>query len=245
MGKRCTMVMQEDRPLERAFGGAVGTHVRGLLESRGIEVLGGEDVVGLEGEERVATVVTASGRRVDADLVVVGVGATPDVMLARAAGLELGETGGIRCDARLATSAPGIFAAGDVCEYDSVIHGRRLRVEHEEHAMAQGRTAARNLLGQEVEHREVPYFWTDLADWLTLEYVGPADGWDQELLSGSFDDGAFTLWYAQGGRVVAALSAGRPGGLDDARALIAEGAPVERLGDLDDAPVALDAGVAR
>ena len=106
---------------------------------------------------------------------VMGTGAMPDVMLARAAGLELGETGGVVVDARLQTSAPGIYAAGDVAEYESVVHGgRRIRVEHWDVAFNQGKTAALNMLGQDQPHDVVPYFFSDLSDWSSLEYVGPA-----------------------------------------------------------------------
>src|SRR5690606_5027900 len=129
-----------------------------------------------------------------------GVGANPDVMLARKAGLELGETGGVRCDSRLATGFDGLYAAGDVCEYDSVIHGRRLRVEHEEAAAAQGRTVAANMLGAGQEHLDAPYFWTDLADWATLEYVGPAEAWDEEVVEGDLDSGSFSVSYLRDGR---------------------------------------------
>ena len=103
-----------------------------------------------------------------------GVGAIPDVMLARKSGLALGELGGVLCDSRLRTSAQSIYAAGDMCEYDSVVHGRVMRIEHEEVAAAQGATAARNMLGADAAHDEVPYFFSDLSDWASLEYLGPA-----------------------------------------------------------------------
>ena len=89
----------------------------------------------------------ASGDELDADLVVLGTGVKPDVMLAKAAGLELGESGGVKCDARLQTSAPDLYAAGDICEYDSTVHGRRIRVEHEAVAEAQGAHVAAAMLG--------------------------------------------------------------------------------------------------
>ena len=94
-------------------------------------------------------------------------------MLARKSGLTIGELGGVLCDSRLRTSAPGIYAAGDMCEYDSVVHGRVVRIEHEEVAAAQGATAARNMLGADAAHDEVPYFFSDLSDWASLEYLGP------------------------------------------------------------------------
>jgi 3-phenylpropionate/trans-cinnamate dioxygenase ferredoxin reductase subunit len=226
LGKRVTLVMQEALPLERGFGPVAGAYVRDLLEAHGIEILANADVTKFEGEggpdddAPVTAVVTADGRRADADLVVVGVGANPDVLLARKAGLELGATGGVACDRALRTSAPAIFAAGDLCEYDSVVHGRRVRIEHEEVAAAQGRHAARAMLGSDEPYAVVPYFWTDIADWATLEYVGPAPAWDEELVHGDPAAGEFSVWYLDGGRLVAALAAGRPGDLDVARELL-------------------------
>ena len=157
-----------------------------------------------------------------ADVVVVGVGVTPDVMLARKAGLELGDTGGVACDAMLRTSAEGVFAAGDMCEYDSVVHGRRLRVEHEEVAAAQGRHAARAMLGSEEPYAEVPYFWSDQADWATLEYVGPAPEWDEELVHGDPAAGEFSVWYLHEGRLGGALAVGRSKDLDVASELLTQ-----------------------
>jgi 3-phenylpropionate/trans-cinnamate dioxygenase ferredoxin reductase component len=220
LGRKVTMVMLEDDPLERSFGTAAGRYFRGVLEEHGIELIGGDEVARFEGGERVERVVTQKGRELEAQAIICGVGALPDVMLARKSGLALGELGGVLCDSRLHTSAEGIFAAGDMCEYDSVVHERVVRIEHEEVAAAQGRTAARNMLGADVAHDEVPYFFSDLSDWTSLEYVGPAFGWDEEELEGSVEDGAFAVWYRSGGAVRAMLSVGGAGDLDRARALI-------------------------
>ena len=160
---------------------------------------------------------------------VVGVGANPDVMLARKAKLELGDSGGVACDRTLRTSAAGVWAAGDMCEYDSVVHGRRLRIEHEEVAAAQGRHAARAMLGSTEPYSEIPYFWSDLADWATLEYVGGAAAWDEEIVRGDPADGAFSVFYGLEGKVVGALAVGRADDLDAARELIAAGAEVGAL----------------
>jgi 3-phenylpropionate/trans-cinnamate dioxygenase ferredoxin reductase subunit len=230
-GRRVTVLLQEEQPLERGFGLQVGAWVRGRLEAHGVTVLAGVEVERFEGEgedaERVARVVLAGGRALPADLVVCGVGALPDVMLARKSGLELGPLGGVRTDAQLAVSGvEGLYAAGDMCEYDSAIHGRVVRIEHEEVAAAHGRTVARNMLGAGVEHTEVPYFWSDLADWATLEYVGPAEGWDEEFVDGDPESGAFAVWYLRDGRVAAMLRAGGHGDLERAKALIAGGEPV-------------------
>jgi 3-phenylpropionate/trans-cinnamate dioxygenase ferredoxin reductase component len=170
---------------------------------------------------------------------VVGAGVSPDVQLAQRAGLQIGERGGARCSSRLETSAPGVFAAGDICEYESVVHGgAHVRLEHWDVAFNHGKTAALNMLGRDVAHEEVPYFYSVLADWGELEYVGPAFEWDEEIVRGSIDDGAFTNWYLKDGVVKAALTWGRSDDLDDARRLIVDGVvlDVEQRRALADAP---------
>ena len=97
---------------------------------------------------------------------------------------------------------PGVFAAGDICEYESVVHGGApVRIEHWDVAFNHGKTAALNMLGRDVPHDVVPYFYSVLADWGELEYVGPAYEWDEEIVRGSFEDGAFTNWYLKDGVV--------------------------------------------
>lgn len=220
-GKRCTLVMQEDGPLSLGFGRTAADFFAGVLRDHGIEWVAGDALGRFEGDGRVERVVTESGRSLDADMVVMGTGAVPDIMLARSAGLELGETGGIACSSVLETSAPGVWAAGDACEYDSVVHGRRLRIEHWEVARAQGAAVAAAIMGSREPFAEIPYFWSDLADWCTLEYVGPAASWDDEVVRGSVEDGSFTIYYLDAGRVVAALTVGRSEDLDRARSLMA------------------------
>jgi 3-phenylpropionate/trans-cinnamate dioxygenase ferredoxin reductase component len=220
-GKQCTLVMQEESPLSLGFGRTASEFFAGVLRDHGIDWVPGDSPARFEGTDgRVRRVVTSSGRSLDADLVVMGTGAVPDVMLARSAGLELGETGGIACSSVLETSASGVWAAGDACEYDSVVHGRRLRVEHWEVARAQGAAVAGAILGSREPYAEIPYFWSDLADWCTLEYVGPAASWDREVVRGSVEDGEFTIFYVSDGRVVAALTVGRSDDLDRARELM-------------------------
>lgn len=225
MGCRCTIVMLESVTLERAFGARAGRFVHELLLEKGIEIVAQDEVERFEGDgegdgARVRRVVTRNGRELPTDAVVLGVGAQPDLMLARKAGLKLGELGGVRVDDRLRAGVGGLFAAGDIAEYDSVIHRRAMRIEHEDVAIEQGRTAARNMLGQDHPHEAIPYFFSDLADWVSLEYVGPALQWDREILRGSPQDGSFTLWYLSEGRVAGALTVGRPEDLEQARRLI-------------------------
>ena len=225
LGSSCTIVMLESLVLSRTFGDTAGRFFQERLIEHGVVIHANDELERFEGADgRVSQVVTKSGRSFDADAVIIGAGAVPDVMLARGAGLELGDGGGVKVDARLATSAPGIYAAGDMAEYESVVHnGRRIRVEHWDVALTQGRIAALNMLGHDKPYDVVPYFFSDLSDWVSLEYVGPAFDWDEEVVRGSLEDGAFSIWYLHQGRVAAALSVGRSEDLIHARRLIASG----------------------
>jgi len=237
-GVQCEILMLEDVTFEPLFGKEVGGFFQGVLEEHGIKVHGGEELERFEGDgERVTKVVTKSGLEIECDFVVVGIGVTPEVTLAKAAGLEIGELRGVRCNAGLETSHPTIYAAGDICEYDSPVHGRPTRIEHWDVAFNQGKTAAFNMLGRGLEHNVVPYFCSDLADWASMEYVGPGSG--DTVIRGSLEDGEFAAFYLDDGQVKAALSVGRSDDLDAARRFISEkpkvdGAALADLGtDLD------------
>ncbi len=219
-GVECTIVMMEEATLERSFGATAGRWFQARLEEKGVNVHGGEELEAFEGDGRVKAVLTKSGKAIECDAVVVGAGVRADAMLAQRAGLEVGN--GIECDSKLRTSAEGIYAAGDCCSYESVVHGRRLRVEHWDVAMQQGMHAARNMLGEERDYEVVPYFFSDLADWASLEYVGPAYEWDEEIWRGDPDAGEFSVWYLKDDRVAGALSVGRSEDLAEARRLLAE-----------------------
>ena len=228
-GTKCTIVTMEEIALSRTFGEEAGRWFHQLLESNGVTIHGGEELEAYEGDGRVKGVVTKSGLAIECDAVVVGAGVRPDAMLAERAGLEVDD--GIVCDSKLQTSAEGIYAAGDCCSYDSVIHGRRIRVEHWDVAMQQGMHAARNMLGADADYDVVPYFFSDLADWAGLEYVGPAKDWDEEIWRGDRDKGEFSVWYLKDGRVAGALSVERSEDLAEARRLLADGVDVSGAKD--------------
>jgi 3-phenylpropionate/trans-cinnamate dioxygenase ferredoxin reductase subunit len=234
-GKPCACVMLEPVALSSSFGEEAGRYFDEVLRSHGVELYGGEEVEAFVGEGRVAGVRTRSGREVEGDLVVVGAGVHPETMLAQRAGIEVGD--GIVCDARLETSAEGVFAAGDVCSYDSAVHGRRLRVEHWDVAFQQGRYAGRAMLGESEPYREVPYFFSDLADWASLEYIGPATDWDEIVWRGDRDAGEFSAWYLKDDQVAACLAVGRSEDLSHARRLLLAGSDVSaeraKLADVD------------
>lgn len=233
LGVKCTILMMEDVTLERSFGPEIGGFFQGVLEEHGVEVVGGDELERFEGSDgRVQRVITKGGKSLDCDLVVVGAGVMPDVMLARSAGLELGETGGVRCSSGLESSVAGVFAAGDICEYESPVHGHPLRVEHWDVAFNHGKTVALNMLGRGVEHETIPYFFSDLADWASMEYVGPGSG--DVVVRGSPADGEFTAFFVGDEGVAAALSVGRSDDLEHARRLMAGRAQPNRaaLSDL-------------
>ncbi|HSC04338.1 MAG TPA: FAD-dependent oxidoreductase [Solirubrobacteraceae bacterium] len=236
-GSSCSLVMLEPVALSRHFGEQAGRFFQSRLEEHGIELHGDDELDRFEGSGgRVTRVVTKGGRELEADAVVIGVGAVPDVRLARTAGLEIGDGGGVLVDAHLQTAVPGIFAAGDIAEYESVVHGgRRLRVEHWDVAFNQGKTAALNMLDRDQPHDVVPYFFSDLSDWASLEYIGPAYEWEQEVVRGSIDGGEFTIFYLHDGRVAGALAVGRSDDLDHARRLLTDGTDVAgRVAELQD-----------
>lgn len=242
LGSSCSLVMMESVTLSRHFGEQAGRFFQDRLAEHGIEAIGDDELERFEGSGgRVTRVVTKQGRKLDADAVVLGIGAVPDVRLARTAGLEIGDAGGVVVDSRLRTAVPGIFAAGDIAEYESVVHGgQRLRIEHWDVAFNQGRTAALNMLDRDEPHDVVPYFFSDLSDWASLEYIGPAYQWDQEAVRGSIDAGEFTVFYLRDGRVAAALSVDRSDDLEHARRLLIAGTDVrDRVGDLADVSVDL------
>jgi 3-phenylpropionate/trans-cinnamate dioxygenase ferredoxin reductase subunit len=234
-GVDCTILMLEDVALSRTFGEQAGRWFQDRLEEHGVTVHGGESLKAFEGDGTVRAVLTESGRRIECDAVVIGAGVHPDTMLAERGGLEV--ENGIVCDSKLRSSVEGIYAAGDCCSYDSVVHGRRLRIEHWDVAMQQGMHAARNMLGEEADYDVVPYFFSDLADWASLEYVGPAFEWDREVWRGDRDAGEFSVWYLKDGRVAGALSVERSEDLAEARRMLADGVDVsgseDRIADVD------------
>jgi 3-phenylpropionate/trans-cinnamate dioxygenase ferredoxin reductase component len=219
-GTDCALVMREEVALSRNFGEEGGRWFHDLLESKGIEIHAGETLAAFEGDKHAGAVVTESGNKVEGDMVVVGAGVRPDVMLAQRAGLEVDD--GVICDETLQTSVPGIYAAGDICSYQSVVHGRRLRVEHWDVAMQQGQHVGRSLLGEAKPYDVVPYFFSDLADWASLEYVGPAYEWDEVVWRGESDADEFAAFYLKDGKVAGALTVERSEDLAHARTLLAE-----------------------
>jgi 3-phenylpropionate/trans-cinnamate dioxygenase ferredoxin reductase component len=229
LGKQVEMLMLEAVTHERFYGPDVGRYFQDVLEEHGVVVHGSQELERFEGDGRVSKVVTKSGLEVECDFVVIGAGVHPELHVPESAGLEMDS--GVLTDRFLETSAPGVYAAGDIAEYESVVHDRRIRIEHWDVAFNQGKYAALNMLGQQQEYDVVPYFWSDLADWTGMEYVGPASEWDEVWWRGSRDEGKFTAWYVKGGRIAAALTVGRSDDLTVASRLLKEKTDVSGMRD--------------
>jgi len=202
-GLEVTVIDPQPLPNERIFGPGVAAFYRDVHRQHGVELLLGEGVDGFEGDRAVARVRTASGRRIECDFAVVGIGVVPRTGLASDAGLEV--SNGIVVDAKLQTAAPGIFAAGDVANAWHPFYGRPVRVEHWANALNQGPAAARAMLGQPVSYDRIPYFYSDQYD-VGMEYSGYAPQWDEVIFRGDRESGEFIAFWLRGGRVAAGMN---------------------------------------
>jgi 3-phenylpropionate/trans-cinnamate dioxygenase ferredoxin reductase component len=232
LGCDVTIVEVAALPLERVLGPELGAVYRDVHADHGVTYLGETGVERFEGEGRVERVRTTGGTTLDADLVVVGVGVAPRVELARAAGLAVSD--GIEVDAGLATSAPGVFAAGDVALARHPLLGRAIRVEHWANALEQGPAAARAMLGREVSYDKVPYFFSDQYD-VGMEYSGHSEGADRVVFRGDPATREFIAFWLRDGRVLAGMNVNLWDVADPIQALVRWGGRVDpdRLADPD------------
>jgi 3-phenylpropionate/trans-cinnamate dioxygenase ferredoxin reductase component len=194
-------------PLARVLGRQIGEAIATLHRARGVRLLMEEGVERLEGDGVVQQVVTRSGRRLDCDFVVAGIGIEPEVDLLKAAGAATSD--GVDVDDHSATSLPDVFAAGDIANHQHPIFGR-IRVEHWNNADRQGKAAAAALLGVGAPYDYVHSFWSDQFD-QKLEYVGFAKSWERIDVDGSIEDLDFIARYYRGDRLLAAAAIGRGG----------------------------------
>jgi 3-phenylpropionate/trans-cinnamate dioxygenase ferredoxin reductase subunit len=207
LGVRVTSIVGGRVPLQRVLGSELGDAFAAIHQERGVELVSGDEVRALEGGDRVEGVMTASGRRVECDFVVVGVGIQPWVPAF--AGRAIEQSGGVLVDELCRTSAPDVYAAGDVANHLHPLFGR-VRVEHYNNAEKQGQAAARSMLGATDPYDYVHTFWSDQYEH-KLEYAGHAAEWDEFVVRGSLEERRLLGFYLRSGIVTAAAGLDRGG----------------------------------
>jgi len=229
-GSSVSVVESAELPLLRVLGPEVAGIFAELHRSHGVDLRLGTGIDSFKSESSgTSTVRLDDGAGLEADLVVVGIGVTPNDRLASAAGLEVDN--GILVDERLRTLDPNVFAAGDVANHLHPVLGRRIRVEHWDTAIEQGKLAAHNLLGAEEPYTRLPYFFTDQYD-LGMEYVGNVgpDGYDEVILRGDPRD-QFTAFWIKGDNVLAGMHVNDWDAIDPIKTIVGTNVSPGRLRD--------------
>ncbi|MEU8118030.1 FAD-dependent oxidoreductase [Spirillospora sp. NPDC049024] len=229
-GREVTVLEYAPLPLQRVLGDRLGRYFAELHRSHGVDLRTGVSVTEIVGSGGKATGVRTDRGLVPADLVVMGVGATPNTALAAEAGLKV--DGGVVADERLRTGDPAILAAGDVVTAHNTALGRSLRVEHWDNAIRQGRLAAMSILDRPGRYDWQPYFYTDQFD-LGMEYVGHANADDDVVIRGDTAGGEYIAFWLRDGLVTAAMNVNIWDVNDDLRSLIGRTIATDRLADAD------------
>lgn len=206
-GMPTTMVYREERVGERVFTPEIARFFESYYEDRGVRLLRGETVRSIDGDDVINGVTLGSGATVEAGMAVLGVGVVPAVELARDAGLRVDD--GVIVDEYLRTSAPDVYAAGDVARYRDLLYGKYRRVEHWDNAVEQGKHVARLLTGDDTAYVHVPYFFSDVFD-LSYDFWGDTDGAETVFYRGDVTTPSFSAWWVRRNCVVAAMVMNRP-----------------------------------
>lgn len=222
----CEVVMIEaaEVPLARTLGPEIGSIVAEMHRAEGVDLRTGVTVEAVEETAGGMVVRTSDGQAVEGDIVLAGIGVTPNDQIARASEITVGN--GIRVDEYCRTSANNVFAAGDVANHYHPGLKTRLRVEHFDNASRQGEIVARNMLGLRTEYGDVHWFWSDQYD-RSLQFAGHAAEWDEIVFRGDVADLDFSAFYLKDGKVVAVFGMDRGGDVLMAKSLIEDGRPVD------------------
>lgn len=207
LGLEVTAVLNGTAPLIAVLGGEVAEVMTRIHRNHGVQLVTEDRVVGFEGSDHLAGAVTAKGARIDCDLAVVAIGIEPAIDALK--GSEIALDNGILVDETCRTSAPDVYAAGDVANHLHPVFGR-MRVEHYNNAEKQGRAAARAMLGDQRPYDDIHSFWSDQYE-DKLEYVGDGRTWDQIVIRGSLAKAQFLAFYLSKGIVKAACGLNRGG----------------------------------
>jgi 3-phenylpropionate/trans-cinnamate dioxygenase ferredoxin reductase subunit len=231
-GAEVTVIETAAQPLQMVVGEQIGSVFANLHRDHGVELLLSNGVASFEGSGRLSAVVLSDGRRLPADLVVVGVGAQPNLELAQTAGLDVDR--GVVTDAALRTSDPHVFAAGDIVQWPHPTLGEQIRVEHWANANDSGVAAAKSMLGQDVAYDALPFFFSDQYD-VGLEYVGHVapDVSADVVVRGDPATREFMAFWLRDGRLLAAMHMNMWDSLEPVQPLIAgqQKLDAERLAD--------------
>jgi NADPH-dependent 2,4-dienoyl-CoA reductase/sulfur reductase-like enzyme len=206
-GVHTTMVFPDDRVWQQLFPLPVSTFFERQFAGHGITLMKSEKVVALTQKNHECQVVLASGNQVPTDFVVAGIGVIPSMELFHRTPLDA--DGGIKVNEFLETIIPGVWAAGDVTNYPDQVFHRRMRVEHWDNAVEQGRVAIRNMMGKLQPFIHVPYVFSDAFD-LSYEFWGDADGHDQVVYRGDMNQKQLSVWWLKKQALCAALIMNRP-----------------------------------
>ncbi|MFD4636300.1 NAD(P)/FAD-dependent oxidoreductase [Lentzea sp. NPDC058436] len=217
-GVRVTVFEPEALPLARALGPEFGAAMVGVHGDRGVEIRAGQLITEMRETATGLELRTRDGEVVECDELLVGVGSIPNTELATGAGIEV--NGGVVTDEFGCTSAPDVFAIGDVASRFHPAYGHAVRVEHHDTAMRHGANAALNLLGEAVPFTDTHYFWSDQYDH-SIKSVGHAGAEATKVLRGSVEDRSFSVFSLEGGRVTAVVTLDRPQDLMTTRKLLA------------------------
>ncbi len=216
-GKEVALVLRESAVGERTYPRDLAEYVTRTFRDKGARLLTGQSAAGIEARGDGVTVRTDRGEELVADAVVAGLGIVADTSLAQASGIRCAD--GVEVDTHLRTSAPDVFAAGDLARFESEALGGRVRVEHEDAALSMGRCAGRNMAGADEAYQHLPFFYSDLFD-LGYEAVGRLDPRLETVSSWKVPFREGVIYYLEGDRVRGVLLWGIFGKVEAARALV-------------------------